>query len=487
MGNQLFDVAYLPSPRECNVLMVELPIECTRYCYHQQKLGFVLAAMREHAARLALLGYRVIYRRLQQGETDAAYFARVVCDVANEYAPAKLQAFTATSRGQNHLLQQALEAGGYPVHWLEGPMFLTGFEQGQKLIDFNQPQMGRFYTAQRRRLGLLMESGKPRGGRWSFDEDNRRSLPDSQVLPEIPDCVHSQLTRTTLEEVAATFADNPGAADQLWLPTTREGALQWLERFIEERMIGFGSYEDALSQRGPVLFHSVLSPFLNIGLLTPDEVLEAVLRYDANNHVPLNDLEGFVRQLVGWREFVRLIYERFPDMRRKNCWNAHREMADSWHRGDTGIVPLDEAVRKLELYGWNHHIERLMVIANMHNLCEIRPESVYNFFMSRYIDAFDWVMGPNVFGMGLTSDGGTFATKPYIAGSNYMLKMGGYEKGPWCDVVDGLYWRFVDRHKQMLVHNPRAALMVRGLERLRPERRELIFTQAHNFLEQHTR
>ena len=204
-------------------------------------------------------------------------------------------------------------------------------------------------------------------------------------------------------------------------------------------------------------------------------------------NVPLNDLEGFIRQLIGWREFIRGTYRRHGSaMRRRNVWNGRRALAPSWLEARTGIAPLDHALGRTRDWGWNHHIERLMVIANLMNLCEIDPQEVYRFFMTQYVDAYDWVMVPNVFGMGLTSEGGVFATKPYICASNYLRNMSDHEPGPWCDVVDGLYWRFVERNRPLLAANPRMPNLLSTLDRLKPDRKRRIYCAAEHFLAAHT-
>jgi deoxyribodipyrimidine photolyase-related protein len=348
--------------------------------------------------------------------------------------------------------------------------------------------MAAFYRRQRVHMKLLLDGERPLGGRWSFDESNRQRLPREQPAPELPPVQHSPITRQCLAEVGERYPDHPGDAGQLWLPTTRQGALDWFDRFLEERLVGFGTYEDALSLRSPTLFHSVLSPFLNIGLLTPDEVIARTLEAADDRAVPLNDLEGFIRQIVGWREFMRGAYRHHRHaMRNRNIWGAERIPTADWLNGRTGLDPLDQAIRTTLDYGWNHHIERLMVIANLMNLAEIHPSEVYRFFMTHYIDAYDWVMVPNVFGMGLTSDGGIFTSKPYICGSNYIRRMSDYPKGDWTDVMDGLYWRFVAKHRSILGRNPRLAMMTRGLDRMDASRRRRIFNRAEAFMEANTR
>ena len=203
--------------------------------------------------------------------------------------------------------------------------------------------------------------------------------------------------------------------------------------------------------------------------------------------VPLNDLEGFIRQIIGWREFVRGVYRRYgAEMRSRNVWNAERELTSTWHDAETGIAPLDHALAGANRWAWNHHIERLMVIANLMNLCEIRPASVYDYFMTHYVDAYDWVMVPNVFGMGLTSDGGVFASKPYICGSNYLKKMSDHADGDWALIVDGLFWRFVNKHIDCLARNPRMSMLAATSRRLSAKRRRLLHDAAEDFLATHT-
>ena len=240
-----------------------------------------------------------------------------------------------------------------------------------------------------------------------------------------------------------------------------------------------------MTRRSQTVFHSLLSPVLNLGLLTPDEILDAVLA--SQDDVPIQSIEGFVRQLIGWREFVRGVYRVHGERQAEaNFFGHQREMTDDWYAGTTGIEPLDDVIEKSSRLGWAHHIERLMVLGNLMVLCEIRPASAWKWFMEMFVDSSEWVMGPNVFGMGIFSDGGVFATKPYICGSNYLRKMSDYGKGEWCDVVDGLYWRFIRRHRAYFERNPRLAVMPRALDRLSVERRCEIFAAADGFLDRTT-
>ncbi|MFN5698845.1 MAG: FAD-binding domain-containing protein, partial [Cyanobacteriota bacterium] len=266
----------------------------------------------------------------------------------------------------------------------------------------------------------------------------------------------------------------------------------WLDTFLLERLQDFGPYEDALSQTHDTLHHSLLSPLLNIGLLSPAEVIQASERHTAEQEalgqpVPIASREGFLRQVIGWREFVRGIDLVFGEQQAVgNFWNHQRLLGPGWEEGTTGLPPLDRAIERVHRLGYNHHIERLMVISNLMLLCEIHPGEVHRWFMERYLDSYEWVMGPNVYGMGQMSDGGIFATKPYICGSNYILKMGDYGRGPWCEIWDGLYWRFIDRHRSFFQGNPRLSMMVKLLERMEPTRLQRLSAVAEAFLERVT-
>jgi deoxyribodipyrimidine photolyase-related protein len=304
-------------------------------------------------------------------------------------------------------------------------------------------------------------------------------------LPLVSASPHEPAVRVL---IASSFGDHPGELGKLWIPFDHAGADAWLQEFLQQRLNGFGPYEDAISQSHATLNHSVLSPLLNIGLLTPAAVIEATLAHAQNREaigqpVPIASLEGFLRQLIGWREFVRGIDQVHGERQSEsNFWGHQRRLAPCWSDGSTGLPPLDLAITRVNQLGYNHHIERLMVISNLMLLCEIHPHQVHRWFMELYLDSYEWVMGPNVYGMGLMSDGGIFATKPYICGSNYILKMGDFKKGPWCEIWDGLYWRFIDRNQKFFQTNPRLSMMVKLLERIDPARRQRLNIAAEAFL-----
>ena len=287
--------------------------------------------------------------------------------------------------------------------------------------------------------------------------------------------------------ITNNFDDHPGDLENTWFPVNRAGAEKQLDNFLKVRFENFGIYEDAMLEEKNFLFHSCISPFLNIGLLTPDKVIKKTLQYAEKNNVPMNSVEGFVRQIIGWREFIRGIYHEEGALQSKsNYWKHSKKLTSSWYDGTTGIDPLDDCIKTTLKDGYIHHIPRLMVISNIMNLCGVDPKEIYKWFMEMYIDSSDWVMVPNVFGMATYADGGMMSTKPYTCGSNYILKMSNYKKGDWCDTLDGLYWKFTEKNRKFYENNPRLTLLTRSLDRLNPERKNHIFKKAEDFIKQNT-
>jgi deoxyribodipyrimidine photolyase-related protein len=366
------------------------------------------------------------------------------------------------------------------------PNFLTPPELLEKFTGRSRkrPFMADFYKAQRQRMGLLLESdGSPLGGRWSFDEENRQRFPEDRPAPPEPRAAPNDHVREALAYVERRFPANPGRVGDFHYPVTRADALDWLGRFLSERFHDFGAFEDALSRKHRVLFHSVLTPALNIGLLDPREIVDRALAHAASREVPMNSLEGFLRQIVGWREFMAGIYRhRGGAIRTRNYWSHTRKMPRAFYDATTGIPPVDDAIRRVLDHGYCHHIERLMVLGNLMVLCRIDPDEVYRWFMELFVDAYDWVMVPNVYGMSQFADGGTFTTKPYISGSNYIRKMSYYPKGDWCDIWDGLFWSFIGDHLDFFGGNPRLSMMARNWEKMPAAKQNAHRAHAEAFL-----
>jgi deoxyribodipyrimidine photolyase-related protein len=348
--------------------------------------------------------------------------------------------------------------------------------------------MANFYQQGRKKFNILLdENQKPAGGKWSFDQENRKKIPARTVIPEIPKPNLSKYHDEICTLINKHFDEHPGFLDNPWFPVTRKEANEQFLDFIRNRMINFGVYEDAMLEGQNFLFHSCISASMNIGLLSPKNILEILLESADEFQIPMNSLEGFIRQVLGWREFIRGIYQEKGDFQlNSNYWGHTGKLTDSWYEASTGILPLDDSIKTALQDGYNHHIPRLMVISNLMNLCEIDPKEIYRWFMEMYIDSSDWVMVPNVFGMATYSDGGLMSTKPYTCGSNYFLKMSNYKRGDWCDTVDGLYWRFIEKNRSFYQSNPRLSLQATFLDRLSPERKDLIFDRAETFISEHT-
>lgn len=372
---------------------------------------------------------------------------------------------------------------GIALHLYDSPNFLSPQEfLHTALAGKKKPFMARFYEAQRKRMKILLDQNDgPIGGHWSFDAENRARLPKHHVVPREPHA-HSQEWQQAAHEIAATFPENPGCLSDFRWPVTHEQAEEWLQQFVIERLYDFGIYEDAIAVDHTFLYHSAITPALNIGLLHPQQVIDAVMAHA--ERVPINSLEGFIRQVIGWREFMRGIYQFHGNsIRRKNFWNFTRRMPRSCYDGTTGIAPVDRVIHLLLREGYCHHIERLMVLGNFFLLCRIHPEDVYRWFMEMFVDSYDWVMVPNVYGMSQFADGGTFTTKPYLSGSNYLKKMSNEASGPWCEIWDGLFWSFIDEHSAFFLKNPRLSMMVRTWEKMNGDKRENHLRTAQDFLE----
>jgi deoxyribodipyrimidine photolyase-related protein len=450
---------------------------------HRQKLVLHRASMSAYAAELRGLGYEVTRIEAADGaEVDSA-------DLLGRHLPAGVKVLHVADVADD-VLERRLRrfAGGRGIslkvhespNFLSPADFLTSHLAGRK-----KPFMARFYEAQRRRMGLLLEDdGSPMGGKWSFDAENREKLPKHHAVPLAPRAEPGDEVAEAIDYVSRRFPGNPGSLESFRWPVTRAAAEKWLDAFIVERFADFGRFEDAISTRHAFLNHSAITPALNIGLLDPGDVVRRVVSHAARSgKIPMNSLEGFVRQVVGWREFMQGLYRhRGVEIRNGNFWNFTRPMPKGFYDGTTGIPPVDRVIRQVLTEGWCHHIERLMVLGNFMLLCRIRPDDVYRWFMELFVDAYDWVMVPNVYGMSQFADGGTFTTKPYLSGSNYIRKMSDEPAGDWCAVWDGLFWTFIADHREFFLKNPRLAMMARTWEKQTPAKQAAHREAAEGFL-----
>ncbi len=342
-----------------------------------------------------------------------------------------------------------------------------------------------FYKLQRKKTGILMIDDNPVGGKWTYDDENRKKYPKNKIPPEIS-YPKEELTyiKDANSYIKNNFANNYGSINQKTnYPTDFQTAKNWFRDFLEQRFIEFGDYEDAILKEELILNHSLLSPLINCGLLTPSYVVNELNEYASKKKIPINSYEGIIRQIIGWREFIRGIYiSKGSFERTRNYWGFTKKMPDSFYTASTGIKPVDDCISKLNNNAYLHHIERLMVVGNFMFLCEINPDDVYKWFMELFIDSYDWVMVPNVYGMSQFADGGLMSTKPYISSSNYIMKMSNYKKGEWQKIWDGLYWRFIYKNQSFFKSNPRLSMMVTTLNKMNPEKLNYHLEVSETFL-----
>jgi deoxyribodipyrimidine photolyase-related protein len=489
LGDQLFPMAQTPFKKGDHVLMIEDYGLCRHFKYHKNKILFFLIAMREYRDELMKKGVKVDYYSADHDLFKKSYAEKVKDFCKKNKGLQQIHLYEVSDHFFADDLAKISKDNKLELVTHDNPMFLTPKEEFANYLDQSKkPFMATFYSRQRQRLGVLVnKKGEPEGGRWSFDTENRKKYPKGITIPVLPQVKPSKHFPDVEKVVEKHFKQHPGDTDHFWLPTTRSQSLKWLDCFIEERFAEFGPYEDAIKAEDTFGFHSVISPMLNNGLLTPAEVVEKIVEKGKKQKVSLASIEGYVRQVIGWREFVKGIYDHYSEkMDKDNYWDHHRKMKSCWYTGNTGVAPLDDSIGKARKYGYTHHIERLMVLSNLMLLCEIDPRQVHRWFMEMYVDSADWVMAANVYGMGQMSEGGIFSTKPYICGSNYIRKMSDYKKNDWCDTVDGLYWRFIDKNKKSFASNPRMSMMVRMLDKVDKKRKKLIFKKAEDFIEETT-
>jgi deoxyribodipyrimidine photolyase-related protein len=477
--HQLFEEnpAILP---DSEVFLVEEFLFFKQYSFHRQKLKYHRATMKFYEGSLIKQGVTVNYiesnnelsdvRKLIPHLIEKGFTEIHFCDLADNWLEKRIKNF-----GEKVKLAE-----------YETPMFLNSKQELYEYFAGKKRYFQTdFYTKQRKQRGILVDSDfKPVGGKWTFDAENRLKYPKGKVPPTVEFPIENEFVKEAEDYVKTNFNNNYGELkSDFSYPTTYEESRNWLTQFLENRFNEFGEYEDSLVANEQILNHSLLTPMLNVGLITPQEVIETTLEFAENNNIPLNSLEGFIRQIIGWREFIRGVYETAGTRERTmNFWKFKRKIPESFWTGTTGIEPLDITIKKALKTGYCHHIERLMVIGNFMLLCEFDPDEVYRWFMELFIDSYDWVMVTNVYGMSQFADGGLMATKPYISGSNYLMKMSDFPKGDWQKIWDGLFWNFMDKHRDFFLTNPRLGMLVKMFDKMPNEKRISHIETAENYL-----
>ncbi|MEM7332662.1 MAG: cryptochrome/photolyase family protein [Chloroflexota bacterium] len=468
------------------ILIIESQNRWKKMPYQRKRLVLLISAMRHYANKLKERGFKVDY--IKAHTFSAGWQAHL-----KNQKPAEIVTMAAASYPGRQFQQKLSETVNIPVTLLKNTQFLTGIYNPIPNPQANKRYvMETFYRQMRKRFDLLMENGQPMGGQWNFDKDNRKKLPKHDAPPAPPVFKPDAITQEVMAEVAQ-LKHAIGTVEGFDYAVTHCDAKRAFEIFLNERLTKFGDYEDALTPRSHLLYHSALSPYLNLGLLEPLPLVQAAQQALLDGNAPINAVEGFVRQIIGWREFMYWQYWRqMPGMENKNAWGAKRPLPQFFNTGQTNMACLHHAINRAIDTGYNHHIERLMLLCNYFMLAGIKPKVANDWFLSLYIDAYDWVMPPNVIGMGLNADGGLTATKPYIASANYINKMGDFCKscfynpkkrtGEDACPYNFLYWNFILEHEAKLRANPRTSRNVLGLRYLDEAEKERVQAQAKQFL-----
>ncbi len=504
--HQLFKENPLLSENEkYPIFLIEDDLYFNQYPFHKQKLLLHRASMRYYQSFLEKKGYEVSYlEHSKYGKLEKVF--ELISIKSDKEKVTEIHYIDTTDYLVERRLKRFSKKFNIRLIQYETPLFLTSKEELDKILQKTKSGylMANFYQKQRKRLDILMNpDGSPKGGKWSFDDENRKPLPKSKKskeniieIPEFPVFEENKFVKKYKPTIEKEFGDNYGFLEEFNYPTTHKEAQQVLDTFLKERFHLFGDYEDAISTKERIIFHSVLTPALNIGLLTPTQIIKEVMNFASQSigtkqEIPINSLEGFIRQIIGWREFMRGIYEKEGVFERtNNFFDFKRQIPKSFYEGTTGIVPIDETIKKVLKYGYCHHIERLMILGNFMLLCEFSPNAVYRWFMELFIDSYDWVMVTNTYGMTQYADGGLITTKPYISGSNYILKMSDYKKSNgkskennWAEIWNGLYWSFIFNHRKIFENNHRMRMMTSMLDKMKKETLQNHLENANDFLE----
>lgn len=468
--------------------LIEEHLFFKEFNFHKSKIAYHRASMKTHQSILLQKGTNIQYIDSNHSSSDVR---KLIASLSTEGVQ-EIHCVDPTDNWLEKRIRRACSDHNIHLVFYESPLFIRSkdslypFFRSDKKAFFQTS----FYKQQRLNLGILLEeNGTPKGGKWSFDADNRKKYPKDKLSPKIEFPDADKIWVEAVQYVDQHFSTNLGLLPkQPRYPYTRDQAIHWLQQFLKKRFEEFGPYEDAIVCGESILHHSVLTPMMNTGLLSPEEVVNAALNFAKTSNIPLNSLEGFIRQIIGWREFIRGMYEcKGVESRNRNFWNFHRKIPEAFYRGTTGIDPIDKTIKQVLKTGYCHHIERLMVLGNFMLLCEFHPNEIYRWFMELFIDAYDWVMVPNVYGMSQFADGGLFATKPYISGSNYIMKMSNYKKGNWQKTWDGLFWRFIHKQQSFFKNNPRTSMLLHTYHKMTDKKREEHLKHAEDFLLKITR
>ncbi len=482
LPNQLFEEGTLLD-NGFSFFLVEEVLFFKQFNFHKQKLLFHRATMQFYRDYLQQQGKEVEYIESTSDFSDV----RKLLPFLKSKGISKINMYEPSDDWLERRLAKVAASQNIEIVYHRSPQWLNSRESLGSFFRADKKKFFQtsFYKEQRKKWNILLdEHGEPEGGKWSFDDENRKRYPKGKIPPKLPQLKSNNYFEEAKTYVETNFHKNIGELSDLPIyPIDFEQSKMWLKDFLQTRFFDFGIYEDAIVINEDFLNHSILTPMLNSGLLTPRQVIQETLAFTKENEIPLNSTEGFIRQIIGWREFIRGVYlVKGREERTRNFWKFSRKIPSSFYDGTTGILPIDETIKKVLKTGYCHHIERLMILGNFMLLCEFDPDEVYKWFMELFIDSYDWVMVTNIYGMSQFADGGLMSTKPYISGSNYLMKMSDYPKGEWQQTWDGLFWNFIDNHESFFLSNPRLSMMVRTWKKMDGDKQSKHLNHAELFL-----
>jgi len=455
--------------------------------YHKKKLTYVLSSMRHFAIDCDQQGYPVCYHATRN------HYEKGLAELLDQAPGLEVTFMTPSEWDSRQRLRNIKHRYSDRTTEIPNSFFIADPANWMNNIEPGY-RMEYFYREMRRKTGYLMNGDEPEGGKWNYDGQNRESLPEGFLLPEITSFNPDGITTEVMKLVEQKFGDHFGKIENFRYAVNRRQALKLLDEFIDERLASFGPYEDAMAAGHSILFHSKLSLYLNNGLLLPREICERALRSYEEGKAPLNSVEGLIRQIIGWREFVRVYYEAMmPEVRQTNFMNFDKALPEMYWTGKTGMRCMRESLKPVIGQGYSHHIQRLMVLSNFSNLTNTDPRELNRWFWFAYVDAYEWVVLPNVLGMSTFADGGVLASKPYVSSGNYIHKMSDYCKNCEYSVTrktgenacpfNYLYWNFVDEQREAFEQSGRSSFMVNMYDKKSEEEKRAIGESSREFLE----
>jgi len=468
------------------LIFIETPAKGNSLPYHKKKLTYVLSSMRHFALECRQKGYPVFYH------VTSNHYGGGLAELLDQAQKLEITFMTPSEWDSRQRLRKIQQRYSDRMTEISNSFFIANSSRWKDKIAPGY-RMEYFYREMRRETGYLMHNDEPVGGTWNYDGENREALPEGLLLPEVTKIQPDEITDEVIDLVNQKFGDHYGKIENFHYAVTRKGALQLLDEFIDERLANFGRYEDAMAMGRLILFHSNLSLYLNNGLLLPEEICERAIDVYQDNRVPLNSVEGLIRQIIGWREFVRIYYEAMmPEVRQTNFLNFEQSLPEMYWSGKTKMRCMQECLKPVIKQGYSHHIQRLMVLSNFSNLTKTDPRELNRWFWLAYVDAYEWVVLPNVLGMSTFADGGVLASKPYVSSGNYINKMSDYcrsceysvskKTGENACPFNYLYWNFVDEQRKAFERSGRNSFMVNMYDKKSREEKKRIKDSSAKFL-----